>query len=145
MARVRKDQVKNRAAFEFFTGLGAKGGPQWSRDVAARAGVIEQKQGCYRCGVTYNAGIGRYLLAMTLPDDQAPKRYHLKVYEAAQPWGPWASVPFKSAFESDAGESASFPTKWMSEDGLTIHLVFAGEDSFSVRRARLLVGPNERN
>jgi hypothetical protein len=35
------------------------------------------------------------------------------------------------------GEHADFPAKWMSEDGLTLRLIFSGEDSFSVRQARL--------
>ena len=30
-----------------------------------------------------------------------------------------------------------FPTKWMSDDGKTMHLVFSGEDHFSVRRVDL--------
>ncbi|HEY1080887.1 MAG TPA: hypothetical protein VGE29_01410, partial [Prosthecobacter sp.] len=35
------------------------------------------------------------------------------------------------------GEHGDFPGKWMSADGLTLHLVFSGDDAFSVRRARL--------
>src|SRR5262249_44705214 len=30
-----------------------------------------------------------------------------------------------------------FPTKWMSQDGRTVHLVFSSEDSFSVRKLTL--------
>ena len=41
------------------------------------------------------------------------------------------------------GESASFPTKWMSDGGRTLHLVFSGDDSFSVRRARLTTAKPE--
>ena len=138
MGRVRKDRIKVRGAYEFFAGFDTKGAPKWSRDVGERAAVVEQEQGCYRCGVTYNAGIGRYLMAMTLPDGETtPKRYYLNVYEAPEPWGPWVRVRFENGFDVDTGESASFPTKWMSEDGLTLHLVFSGEDSFSVRRATL--------
>jgi hypothetical protein len=37
------------------------------------------------------------------------------------------------------GESASFPTKWMSDDGKTLHLVFSGDDYFSLRRVTLEV------
>lgn len=36
------------------------------------------------------------------------------------------------------GETASFPTEWQSADGRTVHLVFSGDDSFSVRRTTLL-------
>jgi hypothetical protein len=37
------------------------------------------------------------------------------------------------------GESSSFPTKWISADGKSLHLVFSGGDSFSVREARLIL------
>jgi hypothetical protein len=36
------------------------------------------------------------------------------------------------------GETSCFPTKWMSADGKAVHLVFSGEDSFSVRGATLV-------
>jgi len=39
------------------------------------------------------------------------------------------------ALDVGPGESSSFPTKWMSADGRTVHLVFPGEDAFPVRRA----------
>jgi len=35
------------------------------------------------------------------------------------------------------GETSSFPTKWMSADGQMLHLVFSGDDYFSVRQATL--------
>src|SRR5207249_3749377 len=32
-----------------------------------------------------------------------------------------------------------FPAKWMSGDGRTLHLVFSGDDNFSVRKATLVL------
>jgi hypothetical protein len=40
-----------------------------------------------------------------------------------------------------AGETGSFPPKWMSEDGKTMYLVFSGDDFFSVRKAILTISP----
>jgi hypothetical protein len=42
-----------------------------------------------------------------------------------------------------AGESCSFPTKWMGADGKTLHLVFSGDDSFAVRKATLQLAGEE--
>jgi hypothetical protein len=137
MARVPKQRIREKSAYEFFAGFDDDARPKWSRDAADRAAAIAQERGCYRCGATYNAGLRRYLLAMTLPDAKTPRRYHLNVYQAPEPWGPWTKVPFSNDFQIDAGESASFPTKWMSDDGRTVHLVFSGDDTFSVRRATL--------
>jgi hypothetical protein len=42
------------------------------------------------------------------------------------------------------GETASFPTKWMSADGKTAHLVFSGDDHFAVCEASLTVAPPDK-
>jgi hypothetical protein len=36
------------------------------------------------------------------------------------------------------GESASLPTKWFTQDG-GVHLVFSGQDHFSVRRGSIVL------
>jgi len=36
---------------------------------------------------------------------------------AREPWGPWSTVYDAARWDIDPGESASFPTKWMSPDG----------------------------
>jgi hypothetical protein len=59
------------------------------------------------------------------------------VFDAPEPWGPWTTVYFNNEWDVGPGETSSFPTKWMSDDGLTLHLVFSGDDFFSVRQARL--------
>jgi hypothetical protein len=42
-----------------------------------------------------------------------------------------------------AAGSDNFPAKWMSEDGLEVHLVFSGDDSFSVRKATIVLVSND--
>ena len=61
------------------------------------------------------------------------------IYDAPEPWGPWTTVYFSPVWDVGPGETSSFPTKWMSEDGKTLHLVFSGDDFFSVRKAILTV------
>jgi hypothetical protein len=57
------------------------------------------------------------------------------VYDAPQPWGPWTTAFFTEDWDVGPGETASFPVKWMSDDGRTLYLVFSGDDCFSVRQA----------
>jgi hypothetical protein len=59
------------------------------------------------------------------------------VFDAPEPWGPWTSVFLADQWDVGPGDSASFPSKWMSSDGRVLHLVFSGNDSFSVRQATL--------
>src|SRR5205085_9994667 len=84
-----------------------------------------------------------YLWVQILPGTEGQKadtRFEggFAVYDAPEPWGPWTTVYFTEKWDVGPGETASFPTRWMSADGKTLHLVFSGEDHFSVRQASLV-------
>ena len=57
----------------------------------------------------------------------------LGIFDAAEPWGPWTTVYYSESWDVGPGETSSLPTKWMSGDGRRCHLVFSGDDCFSVR------------
>ena len=101
--------------------------------------MFTHQRRCYRGGVTYNAGLKRYLWCQTLPEGDARFEGGFGIYDAPEPWGPWTTVFFTNRWDAGPGETQSFPTKWMSSDGRTLHLVFSGDDHFSVRRATLTV------
>ena len=61
------------------------------------------------------------------------------MYDAPEPWGFWSTVLFTEHWDVGSGEQGDFPTKWMSEDVREIYLVFSGNDSFSVRKATLVL------
>src|SRR4030095_8365293 len=92
---------------------------------------------CYRSHITYNAGLKRYLWCQTGRGADTRFAGGFAIYDAPEPWGPWTTVFRTDAWDVGPGESASFPAKWMSADGRTVHLVFSGDDSFSVRAATL--------
>ncbi len=147
LARVPKGRITERAAYEFFTGLDRRR-PLWSKEVGDRGAVFAYKGRCYRSGVTYDAGLRRYLWAQVIPGTEGRKpdtRFEggLAVYDAPEPWGPWTTVYFTEKWDVGPGESASFPAKWISADGKTVHLLFSGDDSFAVRRGALRVAGAE--
>jgi hypothetical protein len=142
LARVPKDRIKDRAAYEFFQRLDGKNQPVWTKEVAQRGAVFTHKGRCFRSAVSYNAGLKRYLWVQIIPDIDGKKvdtRFEggFGIYDAPEPWGPWTTVYFAERWDVAPGETASFPTKWMSKDGAELYLVFSGEDAFSVRRATL--------
>ena len=145
LARVPKDKIRERDAYEFFAGLDPRVQPIWSREINRREAVFSNPGKCYRSSVTYNAALKRYLWCQTIPEStgQPDARFRggLGVFEAPEPWGPWRTVFYTENWDVGPGDTSSFPTKWMSEDGRTLYLVFSGEDSFSVRRATLTVAP----
>ncbi|MCA9214229.1 MAG: hypothetical protein KDB27_14255, partial [Planctomycetales bacterium] len=142
MARVPMDRIRERDAYEFFAGIDERTNQAvWTDKIAKREAVFEHDGNCYRSGITYNAGIKRYLWCQTLPqstDSRGPRfQGGFGAYESENPWGPWRTVFYTTDWDVGPGETSSFPTKWMSDDGLTVHLLFSGDDHFSVRRAEL--------
>jgi len=140
LARVPKDKLRKRGAYEFFKGLDAAGQPLWTDDIRERRAVFVNPGACYRSGISYSAGLDRYLWCQILPfstDERGPRfQGGFGIYEAPEPWGPWRTAFYTGTWDVGPGETASLPTKWMSPDGRTCHLVFSGDDSFSVRKVR---------
>jgi CubicO group peptidase (beta-lactamase class C family) len=141
LARVPKERLRDRDAYEFFVRLDTVGDPVWSKDITHRGAVFRHPGRCYRSGITFNPALQRYLWVQILPESRHPQGPRFQggfgVYDAPEPWGPWSTTFFTEDWDVGPGETASFPAKWMSADGRTLHLVFSGEDSFSVRSAAL--------
>ncbi len=134
LARVPKNRITERTAYEFFKRFDANSEPVWTDDIEQRGAVFQNIGRCYRSGVTYNAGLNRYLLCQTLPGDDTRFEGGFGIYDAPEPWGPWTTVFYTEKWDVGPGETSSFPTKWMSRDGRTAYLVFSGDDCFSVRK-----------
>jgi CubicO group peptidase (beta-lactamase class C family) len=115
--------------------------PVWTKDIEKRGAVFTHPGNCYRSGVSFNAALKRYLWSQKLPaskDSRGPRfQGGFGVYDAPEPWGPWTTVYFTEEWDVGPGETSSFPPKWMSADGRSLHLVFSGDDCFSVRQATL--------
>lgn len=153
LARVPKERIADRDRYEFFVRVDRDGEPVWSRDIADRGTVFEHPGRVYRSGISYNAGLGRYIWYQPLPGEQLQHdggrtdiRFEggMGVYDAPEPWGPWTTAYFTPRWDVGPGESGNFPTGWMSDDGRTMHLVFSGDDYFSVRQATLRVADQPR-
>lgn len=130
LMRVPVGQLAERAAYEFFTGLDSRGIPGWSSDISERAPVFsDPENGVMLTSVTYNAGLGRYLL-VTQQRSIEPGGY-IGIYESGAPWGPWNTVLFEDAWALGLqnGEHSvfwNFSNKWTSADGMRSVLVYTG-------------------
>jgi hypothetical protein len=145
LARVPKKKIRQRDAYEFFTGQRA-GRASWSPDLTRHGAVFSAASLCYRANVTYCSPLKRYLLVMAIRTPTAHDKTGkidtrfaggLGIYDAPAPWGPWTTTFFATQWDVGPGDSASFPAKWMSSDGKTLHLVFSSEDNFCVRTAHI--------
>ncbi len=141
LARVRKEQIRDREAYEFFAGTGAEG-PLWTSDLKDRGAVFVHKGNCYRSGISYNPPLKRYLWCQTLAGPDARFSGGFAIYDAPEPWGPWTTVFYTDKWDVGPGETSSFPTRWFSDDGTRGWLLFSGDDSFSLREARFVTTDN---
>jgi len=137
LARVRRDRICERTAYEFFVRCDEDGQPLWSPDVEERGAVFVNPGRCARSSACYNAGLGRYLWWQNIPrDGQVDTRFRggFGIYDAPTPWGPWTTAYFTEEWDVGPGEMGSLPTMWMSAGGHVCYLVFSGHDYFSLRR-----------
>ncbi|MBN1583499.1 MAG: hypothetical protein JXA89_22510, partial [Anaerolineae bacterium] len=142
LARVPQDRIRERDAYTFFVRIDDAGLPVWSADIDQRGAVFEHLGLCRRSGISYNAGLKRYLWWQHRAETDVDTRFQggFGIYDAPEPWGPWSTAYFTLEWDCGPGEMGSFPTKWISTDGKIGYLVFSGNDYFSVRKAVFNVG-----
>ena len=138
LTRVPRGKITDRSAYEFVKSVSGSGNPTWTSNISQRGTVFAFPGGVNRLDVTYNAGIGRYLMTMRSRAKSGGLN-QFSIYDAPQPWGPWSTVFYTENWDTDPGEVQHIPSKWISGDGKTIYLIFAGNDSFSVRGATLTI------
>ncbi len=145
LARVPRERIRERSAYEFFKCLDADKRPVWTKAVDERGAVFAHKDGCCRSTISYHPGLKRFLWVQTLPaltGNKVDRRFEggFGIYDSPEPWGPWSTAYFTDKWDVGPGETASLPTKWMSRDGSDVYLVFSGDDNFCVRRGSLILG-----
>ena len=134
--RVHKDSMNLKAAYRFFTGFNGNT-PAWSTDPDQRTPVFsDPANGVMRTSVSYNPGIGRYLLITQQVSRLKSADGHIGIYDAPEPWGPWTTVLFDNAWDVGTNRKLqnesktvywNFSNKWLSQDGKDFVLVYTGD------------------
>ncbi|NNG36844.1 DUF4185 domain-containing protein [Nakamurella aerolata] len=138
LARVPKDKVQQRLAWQFFSGYRADGTtPTWSKRISDKKSVLRDTRRDYpltfnggdgeglsvisQGGVVYNKALGKYIYT-----SWSEFNYHF--YESDTPWGPWSRMADQNftSFDDRAvqygGYGTTFPSKFISADGKTMWL-----------------------
>lgn len=133
LARVSKNQIKNRAAYEFYQGLDSDGNAVWTTDISQKQPVFsEQDSWVGLVSVNYNPVLNRYFLVTThgSAGTMHPSQGGLGIFDAPEPWGPWTTVEYTDRWLGGTSLFfANFPNKWVSSDGLTMSLIYTGYGS----------------
>ena len=150
LMRVPKNRITEQGSWEFFERIDEAGHAVWTSDIKRRGAVFNHTDGCLRSAMTYNAPLRRYLWWQQIPapkgsTDRGDTRFEggFAVYDAPEPWGPWSTAFYTERWDVGPGEHGDFPAKWMSEDGRELYFVFSGNDSFSVRKATLVLAQED--
>ncbi len=135
LLRVPRAKIESKAAYEFFVGTDAAGAPRWTRAARERQPVwADATQGTHRMAVSFNPGLGRYLLTtLTLNRDG-----WMSIYDAPEPWGPWTHVhtEFEPARWGTYTILFTFVNKWLSADGRDFVLVHTKDDHWATIEGR---------
>jgi hypothetical protein len=135
LIRVPKDQLDQLSAYEYFTGLDGSDNPTWSANLADRTPVFaDAANGVMRTSVSYNAGLGRYLLITQQVDRNKAGGARIGIYDAPEPWGPWTTVLYEDPWAIGLQNGSktvywNFSNKWLSADGRQFVLVYTGPGS----------------
>lgn len=137
LARAPRSHLRERDAWEFFSGTDAK--PAWSRSVAESRPVFRYEGHCQRVDAVYHPVLKRCLVAIGYGHTGG-----WGLYEAPEPWGPWSVAWHTEYWGLGNTHGYRLPAKWISADGHSMGLVFSGlqyngvlYDAFCVRDMRL--------
>jgi hypothetical protein len=154
LARVRRNKILDRSAFEFFSGENGRGRATWNREFATARPIFTDTNGASPAGLVYNPGLRRFLLTTF---HAGPSQ--LGIFEAREPWGPWSTIAYYDDWggmgQTGEGLTCEFPQKWTSADGLTLWAIFSvygdgakqgikAHDRFNLIKATLSRGAAEK-
>lgn len=147
LARVAKARIRQRGAYEFFSHVDSAGTPLWTGDIRRRGIVFTFPGHCQRVGAVYNPFCRRYLLSLGF--DQSGG---WGIFDAPEPWGPWTTAYLTRDWGLGQTHDYRLPSKWISDGGKTMALVFSGRehdgveyDALCVRHLRLEFVTSGRN
>jgi len=140
MARVHKDSIINRSAWQFLSRI-KNNVPTWSKSEDDSYPIFTDPGHTAHPTISYNKALKRYILGMY--SDVFPHRENasneewskwdkeseMQLYESKNPWGPWKIFHNEKPW-GGARHSAylpQIPNKWWSKDGLSGTVMFAGD------------------
>jgi hypothetical protein len=146
LLRVPKEALRDRAAYQYYAGIDNNQQPRWLLDSHDRRPVFVDNNGVgWNLSVSYNAGLGRYLL---MTEHSASLQSNIGIFDAPEPWGPWTTVYYgKFGNNGKIQETTffyNFSNKWLSEDGHQFVLLFTGiksNDSWNTVSGKFVTEP----
>ncbi|MGI9543902.1 MAG: hypothetical protein ACR2MX_11620, partial [Cyclobacteriaceae bacterium] len=136
LGRVHRNQIGVKSAYQWFSGTASN--PQWVSGIQNAKAVFTDANGVGVASVSYNAGLGRYLLTSWHASNPtaitgAGVTGRWGIFDAPEPWGPWTTVAYYDKNWGIGNNETffyNFSNKWLSADGKDFTLVFTGVGQF---------------
>ena len=137
LARVKKEDIFNERAYEWFVYIDENGNPYWTLDFSRKATVFHDNNAyLWHLSICYNPGLDRYLLSKphfstgdNRDEVRAPNTHisSFGIFDGPTPWGPWTTVYYQEDFIDDLLKfNYIIPTKYLSENGREFWLGWSG-------------------
>lgn len=133
------ENINDASKYEFYAGKDARGGAIWTHDFKAIKPLLEWNNNMGCVTISYNAPLKKYLMCVTDGGNTVSKM-NTYILEADRLDGEWKII----SYMKDFGEQAYFvniPTKFISEDGKTMWLLYSGNFSKDANGKRLEENP----
>jgi hypothetical protein len=108
LARVPVSGIANYSAYEYLSGIDSAGQPTWDPN-QANATPVKDLHTTGQASAMFHAGVGSYLMLTTDSGDPAGPQAAGALYQAPQPWGPWARVATLCFLPECSGGNSSSP------------------------------------
>ncbi|HUQ65880.1 MAG TPA: DUF4185 domain-containing protein [Flavitalea sp.] len=141
MARVHKDSILYREAWQFLSSISDNNISNWSSSEEASSSVFDDPGHVGHPTISYNKALKRYILGIysdVIPhkENASPEEWkswdeasELQLYESKFPWGPWRIIYNENPWGGSAHNCylPQIPNKWWSIDGLSGTMMFSGD------------------
>src|SRR5690606_28254329 len=105
LARVKKQEIFNAEAYEWYAYRKPDGSAHWSEDFGKRTVVFHDNNAyLWHVSVGYNPGLDRFILTKPHFTDTDNRDQvladigSLGIFDAPTPWGPWTTVYYQDYF-----------------------------------------------
>ena len=153
LARVKKEEVFNERAYEWFVYMDENGQPYWTLDFSRKATAFHDNNAyLWHLSICYNSGLDRYILTkphfstgdnrneVRAPDTNMSS---FGIFDAPTPWGPWTTVYYQENFMDELLKfNYVIPTKYISNGGQKFWLGWSGwpeYDNVTFMKGRFLL------
>lgn len=156
MARVKKEDILDRNKWEYFTQINKDGDAEWAMGDISKRGIMYQFPegwGFYSWSpsVVWNEKLGVFIMVTggtqrpgtgdpmaTWPHKESGS---LMMLWSENPWGPWTQFSYiedwKAERESNRHYLPQLSSKWISEDGTGMYIIFSDMGPDEPRNYRL--------